>query len=58
MTFGEPGTTGQHSFFQLLHMGQTVPADFLGFAQTPGVLSFEHTAVPLDGNSVRAASAR
>ena len=20
--FGEPGTTGQHSFFQLMHMGQ------------------------------------
>ena len=23
--FGEPGTNGQHSFFQLLHMGQVVP---------------------------------
>ena len=29
--FGEAGTTGQHSFFQLVHMGQTVPADFVGF---------------------------
>lgn len=32
--FGEPGTNGQHSFFQLLHMGQTVPCDFIGFCQS------------------------
>jgi len=32
--FGEPGTNGQHSFFQLLHMGQVVPCDFLGFAES------------------------
>lgn len=31
LDFGEPGTNGQHSFFQLLHMGQVVPADFIGF---------------------------
>merc|ERR1712216_484956 len=24
--FGEPGTNGQHSFYQLLHQGRTVPA--------------------------------
>jgi glucose-6-phosphate isomerase len=24
--FGEPGTTGQHSFFQLMHMGQVALA--------------------------------
>jgi glucose-6-phosphate isomerase len=29
--FGEPGTNGQHSFYQLLHQGQIVPADFIGF---------------------------
>jgi len=35
--FGEPGTNGQHSFYQLLHQGRTIPADFVGFArsQTP-----------------------
>ncbi|CDF38726.1 glucose-6-phosphate isomerase, partial [Chondrus crispus] len=35
--FGEPGTLGQHSFFQLLHMGQVVPCTFIGFveSQTP-----------------------
>lgn len=32
--FGEPGTNGQHSFYQLLHMGQTVPCDFIGFVQS------------------------
>lgn len=32
--FGEPGTNGQHSFFQLLHMGQTVPCDFIGFMES------------------------
>lgn len=32
--FGEAGTNGQHSFYQLLHMGQTVPCDFIGFLQS------------------------
>lgn len=32
--WGEPGTNGQHAFFQLLHQGtRLVPADFIGFAQ-------------------------
>ncbi len=32
--WGEPGTNGQHSFFQLLHQGTAlVPADFIFFAQ-------------------------
>ncbi|QRQ65100.1 glucose-6-phosphate isomerase [Corynebacterium kroppenstedtii] len=31
--WGEPGTNGQHAFFQLLHQGtQLVPADFIGLA--------------------------
>ena len=30
--FGEPGTNGQHSFYQLLHQGKTiVPMQFIGF---------------------------
>lgn len=35
--FGEPGTNGQHSFYQLLHQGRVVACDFVGFAksQTP-----------------------
>jgi glucose-6-phosphate isomerase len=32
--FGEAGTNGQHSFYQLLHMGQPVPCDFIGFVQS------------------------
>lgn len=32
--FGEPGTNGQHSFYQLVHQGRTVPADFIGFKQS------------------------
>ena len=32
--WGEPGTNGQHAFYQLLHQGtQLVPADFIGFVE-------------------------
>jgi glucose-6-phosphate isomerase len=32
--WGEPGTNGQHSFYQLLHQGtHLVPCDFIGFGQ-------------------------
>jgi len=31
INFGEPGTNGQHSFYQLLHQGTVVPCDFIGF---------------------------
>ncbi len=34
--WGEPGTNGQHAFFQLLHQGtEIVPADFIAFVNTP-----------------------
>jgi glucose-6-phosphate isomerase len=33
--WGEPGTNGQHSFYQLIHQGtKLVPCDFIGFCQT------------------------
>ena len=33
--WGEPGTNGQHAFYQLLHQGKKlVPADFIGFANS------------------------
>ena len=32
--FGEPGTNGQHSFYQLVHQGRVVPADFIGFRKS------------------------
>ncbi|WP_080795999.1 glucose-6-phosphate isomerase [Corynebacterium pacaense] len=32
--WGEPGTNGQHAFFQLIHQGtRLIPADFIGFAR-------------------------
>jgi len=30
--FGEPGTNGQHSFYQLMHQGRVIPAEFIGFS--------------------------
>jgi glucose-6-phosphate isomerase len=34
--WGEPGTNGQHAFYQLIHQGtQLIPADFIAFANTP-----------------------
>ena len=34
--WGEPGTNGQHAFYQLIHQGtQIIPADFIAFANTP-----------------------
>ena len=35
IVWGEPGTNGQHSFYQLIHQGtRLVPCDFIGFCQT------------------------
>ncbi|MEM9423569.1 MAG: glucose-6-phosphate isomerase, partial [Spirochaetota bacterium] len=42
--FGEPGTNGQHSFYQMLHQGTTpVPLQFIGFSlpQSSGDLEFQ-----------------
>lgn len=37
--WGEPGTNGQHAFYQLIHQGtQLIPADFIAFANTPNPL--------------------
>mmetsp|Transcript_9972 Transcript_9972/g.15051 ORF Transcript_9972/g.15051 Transcript_9972/m.15051 type:complete len:562 (-) Transcript_9972:155-1840(-) len=33
--FGEPGTNGQHSFYQLVHQGRVVPAEFIAFCESP-----------------------
>jgi glucose-6-phosphate isomerase len=38
--FGEPGTNAQHSFFQLLHQGRTVPVEFIGVT-TPQYPQFQ-----------------
>ncbi|MSV80632.1 MAG: glucose-6-phosphate isomerase [Actinobacteria bacterium] len=41
--WGEPGTNGQHAFYQLLHQGtRLVPVDFIGFAQPNHSLLAQH----------------
>jgi glucose-6-phosphate isomerase len=41
--WGEPGTNGQHSFYQLLHQGnKLVPCDFIGFCETLNPLGNHH----------------
>ena len=41
--WGEPGTNGQHSFYQLLHQGtRLVPVDFIGFAKSLNPLREHH----------------
>jgi glucose-6-phosphate isomerase len=41
--WGEPGTNGQHSFYQLIHQGtRLVPCDFIGFCQTLNPVGHQH----------------
>ena len=41
--WGEPGTNGQHAFFQLLHQGtQLVPCDFIAPAQSHNAIGDHH----------------
>jgi len=41
--WGEPGTNGQHSFYQLIHQGtRLIPADFIGFLRTPNPVGRHH----------------
>jgi glucose-6-phosphate isomerase len=41
--WGEPGTNGQHSFYQLIHQGtKLIPCDFIGFASTLNPLGNHH----------------
>jgi len=41
--WGEPGTNGQHSFYQLLHQGtRLVPCDFIGFLHSDNPLGEHH----------------
>jgi glucose-6-phosphate isomerase len=41
--WGEPGTNGQHAFYQLLHQGtQIIPADFIGAAQSHNPIGEQH----------------
>jgi len=41
--WGEPGTNGQHSFYQLIHQGtKLIPCDFIGFCKTLNPLGEHH----------------
>jgi glucose-6-phosphate isomerase len=41
--WGEPGTNGQHSFYQLIHQGtRLIPCDFIAFAQSLNPLGQHH----------------
>jgi glucose-6-phosphate isomerase len=41
--WGEPGTNGQHSFYQLIHQGtRLIPCDFIAFAQSLNPLGKQH----------------
>jgi glucose-6-phosphate isomerase len=41
--WGEPGTNGQHSFYQLIHQGtRLIPCDFIGFTSTLNPLNEHH----------------
>jgi glucose-6-phosphate isomerase len=41
--WGEPGTNGQHSFYQLIHQGtRLIPCDFIGFCQSLNPLGRHH----------------
>ena len=43
VVWGEPGTNGQHSFYQLLHQGtRLIPCDFIGFQRTLNPLGAQH----------------
>jgi len=41
--WGEPGTNGQHSFYQLIHQGtRLIPCDFIGFCEALAPLGDQH----------------
>lgn len=41
--WGEPGTNGQHAFYQLIHQGtKLVPCDFIGFAESHNPIGDHH----------------
>jgi glucose-6-phosphate isomerase len=41
--WGQPGTNGQHAFYQLIHQGtRIVPADFIGFAKSLNPVGAHH----------------
>ncbi len=55
IVWGEPGTNGQHSFYQLLHQGTPlVPSDFIGFCQTLNPLGHDASGTDSQHNLLMA----
>jgi len=43
IVWGEPGTNGQHAFYQLIHQGtRMIPCDFIGFCQSHNPIADHH----------------
>ncbi|MGH1488861.1 MAG: glucose-6-phosphate isomerase [Acidimicrobiales bacterium] len=43
IVWGEPGTNGQHAFYQLIHQGtRLIPAEFIGFAEATDPIGHHH----------------
>ena len=43
IVWGEPGTNGQHAFYQLIHQGtRMIPCDFIGFCKTHNPIGDHH----------------
>jgi len=43
IVWGQPGTNGQHAFYQLIHQGtKLIPCDFIGFSQTLNPIGSHH----------------
>ena len=47
--WGEPGTNGQHSFYQLIHQGtKLIPCDFIGFCRSIHPLGVHHDLLDVE----------
>ncbi len=44
--FGEPGTNGQHSFYQLIHQGRVIPCEFIGTVKSQQSVYLKVTCPP------------
>jgi len=45
--FGEPGTNGQHSFYQLMHQGRAIPSEFIAFSASQNPIDKRDSGEPV-----------
>ena len=51
VVWGEPGTNGQHAFYQLIHQGtKLIPCDFIAFCETLNPLGNHHDLLTANGD--------